>query len=217
MNRVEDTLPSLNKGHRRGVIFQRKRIEPETFFVVRNSLIRLTLIIKEGSQNQPVGVTGRAEHKEAIGIRRLRIIGPQNQVFATLAAIWPRRTGISHKPEKGIIDGSRAKSGWDFDHHRTRLLQVEEGRAIHRVGVASEKQRIGIQRCQQHHFVVGIHPHPSVTCTQHFNAGSRHQCEKGFIRTDELEIVKAGINRGGIRHAVEETEGAHTGVHLVGR
>ena len=45
-----------------------------------------------------------------------------------------------------------------------------------------------------------------MTCTQHFNAGSRHQCEKGFIRTDELEIVKAGINRGGINtwHAVEE-------------
>ena len=56
-----------------------------------------------------------------------------------------------------------------------------------------------------------------MACTKHFNAGSRHQREKGFISTDELEIVKTSVNRGSIGHAIKKTEGAHAGVHLVRR
>ena len=56
-----------------------------------------------------------------------------------------------------------------------------------------------------------------MTDTHHLDTGGRHQREKRLIGADEFEVVKTGINRGGIRHAVEKAKRACTGVHLIRR
>ena len=136
MHSIENLVPTLDEGHLGRVVFSRQRIHPQTILVVRNCLIRFTLIIQESPENQPVGIGGRAENKVAIGVCGLFVVRTKNQIFATLAFVRTRAAGVGHKAKVGIIDRARSKTCRHLNHQRTRPLQVEKRRTINGICIA---------------------------------------------------------------------------------
>ena len=82
------------------------------------------------------------------------VCGRQDQMFATLAGIVTGQAQVVDPAEMAIVDDTQIRAGWEFNHHRPRLLQVQYRGHVRRVGVAGEQHVPGATSEDQRGLVV---------------------------------------------------------------
>ena len=89
----------------------------EAIFKGRLRRIRLALVVKEASKDQPVDLAGRFGNEVAIGVSGCLMTRAENQIFTAFAFVWARAAHVDHKAEEGVIDRAGTRARWNFDHH----------------------------------------------------------------------------------------------------
>jgi hypothetical protein len=152
MNGVERPLGAVDELHGWRVVRLGEGIDFQTGPEQIAGEVRFA-VDEESAQDQPVHVAGRLGGEVALGDRTL-VIGREDQVLATLAPVGACGSGVDHEAEVGVVDRPRAGLGWDLDHRRAVLLEVEKDAAVYGVGVAGEEQGFAVhQLIEDQHLV----------------------------------------------------------------
>ena len=126
MDGIDRPIREVLKGVRRRIAPLSEGIHLETVLERRFRSVRLTVLIQEPSQNQPVDFAWSRRNEVAISIRRGRMAWTKNQILAAFAFVWTGATHVDNKAEKGVINGARPRARGHLNHHRA-VTEVQKG------------------------------------------------------------------------------------------
>ena len=126
MDGVDRPIREVLEGVRRRIAPLSEGIHLETVLERRFRSVRLTVLIQEPSQNQPVDFAWSRRNEVAISICRGRMAWTKNQILAAFAFVWTGATHVDNKAEKGVINGARPRARGHLNHHRA-VTEVQKG------------------------------------------------------------------------------------------
>ena len=125
MNRVDCPVSEIFKSVGLRISPHGIGINLQAIFKAFACRIRLPLIIKKTTKNQPIDDARGPGNEKAIGGCRRLITRPKNQILPSLALVRTRASHIHHKAEERIINRAWTCTRWNLHNDRT-IAEIEK-------------------------------------------------------------------------------------------
>ena len=224
VNRVHDSFREVEEFHHRRICGILERIDLEPILEHLDRSVGFP-IHQEAAENEPVDVRRRlhdivivrlaadSDGNGAVVVGKFNgeslVVRRQDEVLATLAAVGTGRAHVHHKAEEGVVDRAGSAARRNLDDGGAIPLEIENGRCIDRVGVASEEQWIRVHQIFCDPNLVGIgHPGVHMPHAHRLDRTRGHPIQEDLDRPEVGEVVVDLVGRPLGRPAVGELERA---------